>query len=78
MVNLCSESYAAAGRIDNFSGWVRTQILKEASGGPEIAISGASSRKLLAVVLSRCQESHGFHDETVQSILAIINDERLS
>ena len=33
MVNLCMASYAAAGRMDNFSGWVRTQLLKEASGG---------------------------------------------
>jgi len=77
MVNLCMESYGVAGRMDNFSGWVRTQLLKEASGGAEIAISEASSRKLLAVVLARAQVDYGFDSEIVKSIIALINDTRL-
>jgi len=77
MVNLCKESYEAAGRMDNFSGWVRTQLLKEASGGAEIAISEASSRKLLAVVLARNQGEYGFDSAFVESILALVQDAQL-
>ena len=77
MVNLCMASYEAAGRMDNFSGWVRTQLLKEASGGAEIAISEASSRKLLAVVLARAQGAYGFDSEIVDTLFALINDEQL-
>tara|TARA_R110000823_G_scaffold225675_2_gene353440 strand:+ start:638 stop:895 length:258 start_codon:yes stop_codon:yes gene_type:complete len=77
MVNLCMASYAAAGRMDNFSGWVRTQLLKEASGGAEIAISEASSRKLLAVILARAQGDYGFDSEIVETIIALMNHEQL-
>lgn len=76
MVNLCMASYAAAGRMDNFSGWVRTQLLKEASGGAEIAISEASSRKLLAVILARNQD-YGFDSEIVETIITLMNHEQL-
>ena len=77
MVNLCDASFEAAGRMTNFSGWVRTQLLKEASGGAEIAISEASSRKLLAVVLARAQGDYGFDSEIVETIIALINNEQL-
>ena len=77
MVNLCDASFEAAGRMTNFSGWVRTQLLKETSGGAEIAISEASSRKLLAVVLARAQGDYGFDSEIVETIIALINNEQL-
>ena len=77
MVNLCDASFEAAGRMTNFSGWVRTQLLKEASGGAEIAISEASSRKLLAVVLARNQGEYGFDSAVAESILALLQDEQL-
>jgi len=77
MVNLCDGSYAAAGRMENFSAWVRCQLMIEASGGAEIAISEAPSRKLLAVVLARNQEEHGFNSPFVELILALLQDEQL-
>ena len=77
MVNLCETSYEAASRMNNFSGWVRTQVLKNAAGSEEMAISATKSRNLLAVVLARQQEKHGFDSKIVQHILTVINDRDL-
>ena len=77
MVSLCDASYEAAGRMNNFSGWVRTKVLQEATGSQETAVSVTSSRSLLAVVLARQQEKLGYDHEIVQVLLELLQAKEL-
>ena len=70
MINLCDASFIAATRMNNFSGWVRTKVLQHATGSQETAISEAPSRQLLAVVMARVQQAHGFDHEMCDAILS--------
>ena len=73
MVNLCTASFKAAQEKANFSGWVRTQLLNEVHRD-EATPSDLTSWQLLAVVLSRQQDKHGFDHPVVTSLVALINN----
>ena len=73
MINLCDASFDTAQRMQNFSGWVRTKVLQHASGSQETAISEAPSRQLLAVVMARVQQAHGFDHEMCDAILSLMS-----
>jgi len=77
MVNLCDASYDAACRMDNFSGWVRTQTLKLDRQGPTTALDDMSSKQLMSVVLNRNQNHYGFNDEFVSMILELLQNKQL-
>lgn len=68
MITLCDLSVVEAKRKANFSAWVRTQLLSQ--GRP--TIDDLDQRQLLAVVLARHQEVHGFDDPVCQQIVDLM------
>jgi len=77
MVSLCDASYEAAGRMNNFSGWVRTKVLQESTGSKETAVSVTPSRALLAVVLARQQTELGFDNEICAALVKLLQNKDL-
>lgn len=68
MVTLCDLSIAEAKRKANFSAWVRTQLLTQ--GRP--TIDELDQRQMLAIVLTRHQEVHGYEHPVCQQIVDLM------
>jgi len=76
MISLCEKTNAIASRMGNFSGWVRTMLLRDAGQNMPAAVD-LSSRQLLAIVLTRNQLRHGYDTPIVKDLLDLLKYEDL-